>query len=395
MSSSPRPPQAPTYARGRLQLGIGGVGTMVVLAAAAAGLGLPATIFPDAGGTFLTDARALLAWGAGLSLATLPVEALGGFFVPRAFRRRHPSLAGWVLGWLRGALVVTLVMGTCGATTLAAGRAAGPGAAIGVFGILLFAMLVLQVSVARWVAGLRPSEVGLGAVREELERLGGTPPRIQVLEAEDEGFTGGLAGLPGREAFVLPVAWVGQLEPRALALLVARRSHIVVGGLRAAGAALAVLWTLGIFSAASVLPGAGLASVAGFVTTSLWFSLLSFVGLLVLPTPSRAATRRADARLMADLAEDDRRLFAATLGTLDRLQDDEPERTASVESIFHPIPSLESRRRALGGPPRGLAPWHVARTAIYLSIAGMNPLHRLVHCNVGRPELWVFLPADG
>ena len=68
---------------------------------------------------------------------------------------------------------------------------------------------------------------------------------------------------------------------------------------------------------------------------------------------------------------------------------------ASVESIFHPIPSLESRRRALGDSPRGLAPWHVARTAIYLSIAGMNPLHRLVHCNVGRPELWVFLPADG
>ena len=394
MSSTPRPPQAPTYARGRLQLGIGGVGTMVVLAAAAAGLGLPATIFPDAGGTFLTP-RALLAWGSGLALATLPVEALGGFFVPRAFRRRHPSLAGWIMGWLRGSLVVTLVMGLCGATTLAAGRAAGPGAAIGVFGMILFAMLVLQVTVARWVAGLRPSEVGLGAVREQLDHLGGTPPRLLVLEAEDEGFTGGISGLPGREACVLPVAWVGQLEPRALALLLARRSRIVGGGLRAAGAALAVLWTLGIFSAASALPGAGLASVAGFVTTSLWFTLFSFVGLLILPTPSRAATRRADARLVSELEEDDRRLFATTLGTLDRLQDDEPERPASVESIFHPIPSLESRRRALDEPSTGLAPWHLARTAIYLSIAGMNPLHRLVHCNVGRPELWVFLPADG
>jgi len=395
MSSTPRPPQAPTYARGRLQLGIGGVGTMVVLAAAAAGLGLPATIFPDAGGTFLTDARALLAWGAGLSLATLPVEALGGFFVPRAFRRRHPSLAGWVLGWLRGALVVTLLMALCGATTLAAGRAAGPGAAIGVFGILLFALLLLQVTVARWVADLRPSQVGLGAVREELERLGDVPPRLQVLEAEDEGFTGGIAGLPGRETLIVPVAWVGQLEPRALALLLARRSHIVGGGLRAAGVALAVLWTLGTFAAASALPGAGLASVAGLVTTSLWFSLLSFVGLLILPTPGRWATRRADAGLVGDLGDEDRQLFAETLGALDRLQDDEPERSASVESIFHPIPSLEARRRALGDPQAGLAPWHVARTAIYLSIAGMNPLHRLVHCNVGRPQLWVFLPADG
>ncbi|MDC0585252.1 hypothetical protein OAO71_01030 [Planctomycetota bacterium] len=395
MSSTDHPPQTATYARGRLQLGIAGVGTMVLLAGAAASLDLPATVFPEAGGTLLADARALFAWGASLALATLPVEALGGFFVPRAFRRRHPSLVGWILGWMRGALVVTLVMSLCGATTLAAGRAAGPGAAIGVFGILLFAMLLLQLAMARSVAGLRPSQVGLGAVEEELEQLGCTSPRVQVLEAEDEGFTGGIAGLPGREVSVVPVAWVGQLEPRALALLLARRAHLVGGGLRAAGVALAVLWTLGTFAAASILPGAGLASVAGFVTTSLWFTLFSFLGLLVLPTPSRGATRRADARLIGGLGEEDRRLFAETLGALDRLQDDEPERPASVESVFHPIPALESRRRALQAPTGGLAPWHVARTAIYLSIVGMNPLHRLVHCNVGRPELWVFLPADG
>ena len=384
-----------SYARGRLQLGIAGVGSMVLLAAIVAGLGLPATVFPESAGSFLTDARALFAWGAALALVTLPVEALGGFFVPRAFRRSHPSLITWITGWLRGALVITLLMSTIGATLLAAGRAAGPGAALGVFGLLLFAILTFQVTVARWVAGLRVNKSGLGAIEEELNSLGGSMPRVTVLESEDEGFTGGVAGLPGRETCVLPIAWVGGLEPRALALLLERRGRIVRSGLRASGVALALAWTLGTFAAASMLPGAGLASVAGLVTTSLWFSLLSFVGLLLLPTPSRRGTKAADARLLSGLEGRDRELFSETLRALDQLQDDEPERSASIESVFHPIPSLGSRRRALDEPATGLAPWHVARTAIYLSIAGMNPLHRLVHCNVGRPDLWVFLPADG
>ena len=115
---------------------------MVLLAATLVGLRLPAAIFPDAGGSFIGDLRALLGWSVGLALVTLPVEALGGFFVPRAFRRRHPSLVTWILGWLRGALVVAVLMSACGATTLAAARAAGSGAAIGVFGILLFALPV-------------------------------------------------------------------------------------------------------------------------------------------------------------------------------------------------------------------------------------------------------------
>ena len=75
--------------------------------------------------TWIADAAALFSWSAALSLVTLPVEALGGFYIPRAFRRRHPSLLTWITGWLRGAVVVTSLMSVCGATTLAAGRAAG------------------------------------------------------------------------------------------------------------------------------------------------------------------------------------------------------------------------------------------------------------------------------
>ena len=122
---------------------------------------------------------------------------------------------------------------------------------------------------------------------------------------------------------------------------------------------------------------------------------MSFLGLLVLPTPSRAAALAADAFALEGL-EDRRDDLVAALGALDRFADDEPERSPGVERIFHPVPSLGSRTRAdLRGPARERAPWHLARTAIYLSIAGLNPLHRLVHCNAGRPDLWVFMPADG
>lgn len=395
MTSSSRLLEAGSYARGRLQLGITGVGTMVLLAAAAAAMGLPGAIFPEAGGSFREDGAALLAWASALSLAMVPVEALGGYFVPKAFRRAHPPLSGWLLGWLRGALVTCTLMALSGATVLATGRAAGEAAALGVFGLLLIALLAAQVPVARLVGGMGRSDVGLDPLEAELRDLGAPLPRITVLAAEDEGFTGGVAGLPGMEVHALPLAWVGGLEPRALALLVLRRVRLVRTGHRAAGTAAALAWTLGGFALASTLPEAGLRSVAGLVTTSLWFTVISFIGLLVLPAPSRAGTRAADARLLEGLGQEDRELFEATLGALDRRQDDEPERSASVESVFHPIPSLHSRTRDLGGAARGLAPWHLARTAIYLSIAALNPLHRLVHCNVGRPQLWAFLPADG
>jgi hypothetical protein len=81
-----------------------------------------------------------------------------------------------------------------------------------------------------------------------------------------------------------------------------------------------------------------------------------------------------------------------TLSTLDRLQDDEPQRTALIETNFHPVPSVENRRsESSSGFPIA---WHAARMTLYVSWACMGLLVRAVHCNVGRPELWVMLPTD-
>ena len=49
-------------------------------------------------------------------------------------------------------------------------------------------------------------------------------------------------------------------------------------------------------------------------------------------------------------------------------------------------------RAALGAERDGCRT--AARVALYLCVAGLGLLGRVVHCNAGRPEAWVFLPGD-
>ena len=66
------PMSAPTYARGRLTVGITGVGTIVVLSIFALVIGVPARLFEGQGGTFLKDVPLFALWLGGISLVTLP-----------------------------------------------------------------------------------------------------------------------------------------------------------------------------------------------------------------------------------------------------------------------------------------------------------------------------------
>jgi hypothetical protein len=68
-----------------------------------------------------------------------------------------------------------------------------------------------------------------------------------------------------------------------------------------------------------------------------------------------------------------------------------------VETIFHPVPARSLRLAALDGtytPSTALAAHHAARHALYLAWGLLSPLSRAVHCNVGRPALWVIWPGD-
>ena len=372
-----------SYARARLWVGITGVGTFVLAAAALLATGAPRRWLAGAGGTPLEDALAL---GGALGLAALlglPFDVLGGLVLPRRFRRAHPAAARFAWNWLRGVAVLVALSTAGGVLLLAAGRAGGRAAALAALAGLALAWVALQEPLARVVGGLR---------RVRGDALAGLDVDAIVLEGLDPGFSGGFTGASAR--LVLPARWLRVFEPRELALLVERRRRILRAGAWRRTLVAALCWnTLG-FGLASLLPGAGVTTPAELVATALGFTLWTFVGLLVLPTPSRAATRAADARAADGAAA--RRVLARTVRTLDRMQDDEPERASGVEAVFHPVPSVAGRLRALERPERApLDAWHLARTALWLSHVGLSLLPRAVHCNAGRPELWVYLPGDG
>ena len=85
--------------------------------------------------------------------------------------------------------------------------------------------------------------------------------------------------------------------------------------------------------------------------------------------------------------------LVSAVASLDEDQEDEPTRSAAIEGVFHPVPSPANRVRALRDGDAGAA-LPVARTALYLGWTQFSWLSRAVHCNAGRPELWVMFPGD-
>ena len=151
-----------------------------------------------------------------------------------------------------------------------------------------------------------------------------------------------------------------------------------------------MIWNLLGFSICTWLPGAGVTSVAELVTTVCGFSLWSFLGLLTLPTLSRDAALQIDWTLRKQGAESE--LIESTARQQDLMQDGEPDRPALIETIFHPVPSVNSRVHER--PRYFMGSWNVARNSLFVSWACLGLLSRAVHSNVGRPELWAMPPVD-
>jgi len=227
--------------------------------------------------------------------------------------------------------------------------------------------------------------------------VGLSPDVVREEDADDSSFVGAWVGTYATRLWV-PQRWVRELSPAQLTMALARRRGVRALGLRRRGVLRAVAWNTVGFAPATAAPRADLLTAAGFVTVMAWFTLWSFLGVLVLPTLSRPAVPAADrwARSSYEAA-----LVRTTIGQLDEWQDDEAERAKGVEAIFHPVPSRNARLRALAADDRptdavavASGAWHATRMMLYLSWAGVGGLSRAVHCNVGRPSLWVMLPGD-
>ena len=380
--------ETPGYGRARLWLGMSGVGSIVVLAAMGLIFDLPEQLLPPATAPLASQLGGLAAFVLAYAAVQLPLDLFGGYLLPRWYRRRHPSLGAFLAGLARGVAVHGGVLFAAASGLLLAGRAAGAlGVMLAAAGLLLV-LLRGRVTIASALASLEltPSSPVLG-----------DEPALPVLptymaESADEGFTGAVVGVFKPRLQLLPMRWRETLDPEAFTVAVRRRQLAIQTGGWWRGRLLAIGFTLvGVGLAAAVVGDQRLATAAGIASFSLVFTLWSFLGLLVLPTPSRRGVADVDRNLLAaGCGRDD---LERTIGLLDNLQDRERQRPPVIETIFHPVPSVESRLRGPHAPGmRGC--WDAARTAVFLSAAGLGLLGRAVHCNCGRPALWAFLPID-
>lgn len=371
-----------SYPKARLLLGISGVGIFVVSANIALAMQIPTSW-----STGRPDWQALVFALALYAAISAPLDWIGGYVIPRAYRLRTDSAVTFGVRWARAVLVQAATMGLCLAAILAAGRAGGLAAAAVSFTACMAGLAALQAPLARVVSRLR--DVGTEPSSDEQE----IPARRYAYV--DPGFTGGVVGPPGKESLIIPADWHAQLQPRHLQAVLARRKHAAKSRARVFGIITATGWNLsGFVLVASLVPGAGVTSAGELLTLALGLGIWSFLGLLTLPTPSRNAVLAIDQQTAAEGAIGPDTLKNA-LQNLHDLQHDELRRGEWIETIFHPIPSLESRIKWLEHRAAPTAqPWNCARMALFLSWACFGFLSRTVHCNVGLPDMWVLLPSD-
>ena len=379
-----------TYARARLWLGISGVGSLVLLASCALAFELP-TRWLNAAESGLPQALGQLAAVTALVVCwLLPFDFLGGYWLPTRYGRSHQRFSEWLRGYAIGVPLQASLFLVSGGLILCSSRAWGLlGALAAILVGMLLSILVRGLQIRWQRVDTEEDHRKLVDAMTLIQSWRVFVPQTILVSHRDVGFTGGIVGLGKRVKIVIPQAWL-EFSVEQLAMAIARRALAIESGSYRRGVVTAVVWNTVGFLLCSLMPQAGLVTVAGLVTTVCWFTLWSFIGLLVLPTVSRNASLKIDQLLAQRGASAD--WIQATASSMDQLQDGEPERPPLIETIFHPIPSVS--RRGNEAAVARFGAWNVARTTLFLSWGCLGFLSRAVHCNVGRPELWTMLPSD-
>ena len=349
-------------ARQRLRLGISNVGFWVVTA----GLGL----------VFTGSARISPLTGCLLFLAVVFVQAgfdwVGGALL---MPKPQPEPAVFLRRWGRGALVHTGVMAGLGALSYASLRLTS-GFGAGVF----VGMLAL--------AFARKPLLGLitGAAVREFPGPGG---QMWVAAIKDPAFTGGVVGLGNGARALFPAAWLETLPAADTGLELRRRTWQIAQALPRRDFILALGWNLAGAGLGGWLFGwAQRSPVDALLGHACWMTLWTFLSLLVFPGLSRASVFAADRAVASERLDAVSWIerFAGLIG-------EDGSVDAALQAIFYPIPSTARRLQALGKRGGGVGLGNLARNHLFYSWAGFTLLGRAVHCNVGRPALWVFPPS--
>ena len=358
-------PEQTQLAGRRLILGITNVGVWVL--AASGGL-----FWLVQGGAKTHDARWYFLIAIGSLAAQSVFDFVGWTLLMPAPR---PTAATFFRGWLRGVIGHTLLVAAVGALSYASFRLSGG-----------FAPAIVLATVGQ-----------IFARRNLLRLIGGVPTtefahdgsKTLVAEAADPAFTGGIAGVGAHAVSLLPERWLHSLPKEELAAESMRRQWQIKHRLPGRALFLVLGWNLlgaatgaYAFRLAERSPGEALFGYA------CWMTLWAFGGLLALPSFSRQVVFAAD-RAAIDAKQDPRRWIARFPGIVG----EDGGANAAVQAIFYPVPSSGRRLLALTASPVGFVPGNLARNNLYYSWSTLTLLGRAVHCNVGRPALWVFPPS--
>ncbi len=277
----------------------------------------------------------------GISLANLPFDLLSGFAIESAFRQTTQSLAVWIRDWLIGRGAACL--GLCFSFSLFWWNHSTSGAHV--LPILVLACALLIAGILSIPTGFKAPphssesrfEIGL---REKLILRNGRPRDIRWFDNREAHFVNGFISPSG--VLCLSTTVASELTPREASLLAAREEWFRVSGAFLAEGTIVVLWSLlGLFFALTISSSSGLqAAICGAAVVTGW----CFLALFIWPSLNRNWMTKADQYLLTLAAHDE---VCALLQKIQSLNKTDISLSPSKIAVFHPIPPLEKRLRAL------------------------------------------------
>ncbi len=363
------PAEAARYQRRRLWLGIGGIGTVLVLQWIGLVGCFPAWVNQETaastwfggslGGVLMA---ALLA--AAAVLVQLPFDLLGRRVEARWHQWRRPDAAGhggpgaglrswwrrwWSSAWrwIAAAAMGGLVLGMAWETDKSRWLA---WSILGL-GLLSGIAVTLPVRPGERVESDDRTDAWTTEARRHVVEHGLAWPRIRWYDHGERSLAGGWHGLGPWARLWLSTSLL-DVDPRIGAGLIIREIGHADRGDRAFGvlasaawiaAGLALSWIL-----AGELIGRGAATPAGLVVViAAVMSTWSWIGLFVWPALGRTQVMAADRfMLRAGMTREEAVEVLDELATRNRPDETLPP---TVAFVFHPIPPMETRRRALRG----------------------------------------------
>lgn len=350
-------------ARSRLRLGIANVGFWVVTASG--GLW-----WLTSGGAHRLDTRACVLIGLAAIVVQAVFDVIGGAWLmpPSA-----PVLGEFLCRWLRGVICHSLVLAGVGLLSCAIFR--------------LSSGLALAVLIATVGLALGRRQIFWAMAGAPISKIPRGGRKSLAAAVSDPAFTGGIVGFGRRAQSLWRARWLEGLPQSELAVESRRREWQLANGLNDWALVAVLGWNLFgtalgtfAFALAQRTPAEALFGHA------CWMTLWAFFGLLVLPSFSRGSVFAAD-RAAAAAGLDS----AAWIMRFPELTGEDGGANAAVQTIFYPIPSVEMRLHSNDDAPLVLG--SLARNNLYHSWATLTLLGSAVHCNVGRPALWVFPPS--